>query len=814
MYSTRKRRWITAVIVIIALALPALTSAAVGDLYLASVSSGGTKGNGSSHMIDLSADGRYLVFKSSATNLITGDSEGYVDIFHHDTQTGITTRVSLTDDGDGTAANDDCDNPAVSGDGRYVAFDSYADNLEDDDIWSRSDVFRHDTVTGETILVSRNTAENLGSASSFEPDISNDGRYVVFESYANNMDPGDTDLDYDIFLRDTQTTTTTIISINSDGTTYGNDNSINPVISADGRYVAFESDASTLVTGDTLGHKDIFRHDTQTGTTIRVSVKSDGTEANGSSYVADISADGRYIAFNSLASNLVNGDTNGVLDVFMHDTITGITIRISTTSTGTEVSNSSTSPAISADGTYVTFHSSSDNLVAGDSNNATDCFVKNTQTGAISLISKAEDGTPVGTGTSAVDSEISDDGVFVGFRTNATTLYPGDTDGYYDLYRVNFLAPEIDLKGNGISIPNNDGAPSIDDDTDFGDVSVVSGTVSHTFTIENTGSANLTLTGIPKVNITGNHAADFSISALPATIITPGGSTTFEITFNPSASGLRSAAINIDNDDSDENPYNFKIQGTGTVPAIDDTIGMYSRSQKTWYLKDANDDGWGDITTVRFGSTDSSWIPVAGDWNGNGTDTIAMYSRTQKTWYLKGSNTDGWGGITTVRFGSTDSSWIPVAGDWNGNGTDTIAMYSRTQKTWYLKGANNDGWGNVTTVRFGSTDSSWIPVAGDWNGNGTDTIAMYSRSQKTWYLKGANNDGWGNITTVRFGSTDSSWIPVAGDWNANGTDTIGMYSRTQKTWYLKDANDDGWGNVTTVRFGSTDASWVPVAGKW
>ena len=253
----------------------------------------------------------------------------------------------------------------------------------------------------------------------------------------------------------------------------------------------------------------------------------------------------------------------------------------------------------------------------------------------------------------------------------------------------------------------------------------------------------------------------------------------------------------------------FELEITG------DTIGMYSRGQKTWYLKDANTDGWGDVTTVRFGSTDSSWVPMEGDWNGNGTDTIGMYSRTQKTWYLKGDNIDGWGNVTTVRFGSTDSSWLPVVGDWDGDGTDTIGMYSRTQKTWYLKDSNTDGWGDVTTVRFGSTDSSWIPVVGDWNNCGPDKIGLYSRTQKTWYLKGENIDGWVNYLTYRFGSTDSSWIPVVGDWDGDGTeDKIGMYSRTQKTWYLKDTNTDGWGDVTTVRFGSTDTSWVPVTGKW
>ena len=243
-------------------------------------------------------------------------------------------------------------------------------------------------------------------------------------------------------------------------------------------------------------------------------------------------------------------------------------------------------------------------------------------------------------------------------------------------------------------------------------------------------------------------------------------------------------------------------------------IGMFSPAQKSWYLKDANSDGWKNVTTVSFGSVDTSWKPVVGDWNGDGTDTIGLYSPPQKTWYLKDANNDGWGNVTTVRFGSTDTSWVPVVGDWNGNGTDTIGMYRPDQKTWYLKDANTDGWGNVTTVRFGSVDTSWVPVVGDWNGNGTDTIGMYSPPQKTWYLKIANNDGWGNVTTIRFGSTDTSWLPVHGDWDGNYSDTVAMYRPDQKTWYLKDANNDGWGDVKTIRFGSTDTSWIPVTGKW
>jgi hypothetical protein len=261
------------------------------------------------------------------------------------------------------------------------------------------------------------------------------------------------------------------------------------------------------------------------------------------------------------------------------------------------------------------------------------------------------------------------------------------------------------------------------------------------------------------------------------------------------------------NGDVDMGAYEYFLDVT-------DHIGFYKPGDKSWYLKEANDNGWVNITTIRFGSTDTSWVPVVGDWNSNDQQNIGLYSPAQKTWYINYLNVDGWGAVNTYRFGSTDPSWIPVVGDWSGIDLDRMGMYSRTQKTWYLKDSNNDGWSNVTTVRFGSVDSSWLPVVGDWNGDGTDTIGMYSRTQKTWYLKEANTDGWSNVVTVRFGSTDPTWVPVVGDWDGDGIDTIGMYSRTQKTWYLKEANTDGWSNVVTVRFGSTDSSWVPVKGRW
>ena len=167
------------------------------------------------------------------------------------------------------------------------------------------------------------------------PSISADGRYVVFESAADNLVPGDTNDHSDVFVHDRQTGETSRVSVASDGTE-GNGQSDEPSISADGRYVAFASEASNLVPGDTNHNYDILLHDRQTGETVRVSVASDGTEGNGHSIEPSISSDGQYVAFTSWASNLVPGDTNDAWDVFVHDRETGETVRVSLASEGSQ----------------------------------------------------------------------------------------------------------------------------------------------------------------------------------------------------------------------------------------------------------------------------------------------------------------------------------------------------------------------------------------------------------------------------------------------------------------------------------------------
>ena len=213
-----------------------------------------------------------------------------------------------------------------------------------------------------------------GNDDSWSSALSADGRYVAFQSAAGNLVAGDTNGTWDIFVRDRTTGATTRVSVASDGT-QGNSASSAPVLSADGRTVAFYSSASNLVVGDT-GWADVFVRDLTTGVTRRVSVASDGSQANSDSVIPALSADGRYVAFVSLASNLVAGDTNGQSDVFVRDLAMGQTVRVSFASDGAQANGWSRSPTISADGRYVAFTSTASNLVPGDTNTVEDVFVR------------------------------------------------------------------------------------------------------------------------------------------------------------------------------------------------------------------------------------------------------------------------------------------------------------------------------------------------------------------------------------------------------------------------------------------------------
>src|SRR5437016_457905 len=316
-----------------------------------SVTSGGTEGNGASLGSALSADGRFVAFDSAATDLVAGDTNGVSDVFVHDRQTGTTERVSVASDG---AQGNDSSGlvtfafpPALSADGRFVAFVSAAANLVASDTNGATDVFVHDRQTGTTERVSVASDGTESNAANVGSSLSADGRFVAFHSAATNLVAGDTNGATDVFVHDRQTGTTERVSVASGGS-QGNGSNAGPVLSADGRFVAFHGTASNLVGGDTNGTTDVFVHDRQTGTTERMSVASGGTQGNGPSSGAALSADGSLVAFHGTATNLVAGDANGAYDVFVHDRAVSTTTTSTTQPATTSTSSTTTTVSVTS----------------------------------------------------------------------------------------------------------------------------------------------------------------------------------------------------------------------------------------------------------------------------------------------------------------------------------------------------------------------------------------------------------------------------------------------------------------------------------
>lgn len=394
-----------------------------------SLDSAGLQASAGSGAPSISADGRYVAFQSYADDLVIGDTNSVADIFVRDRVTGLTTRVSL--DSSGVQANDDSLNPFITPDGRWVAFESLSSNLVPGDTNGVQDVFVHDRQSGQTNRASISSGGVEGTGLSAKPSLSADGLFVVFSSVADNLVPNDTNRLGDAFLRDLVTGQTRRVSVTSSGM-QGNSYSENPAISSDGRFVAFSSFADNLVNGDNNRTTDVFLHDLLTRQTSRVSVSSTGAEAQHWSAFPVITPDGRHVAFESEAHNLVAGDLNAVTDCFVHDRLTGTTIRVSVDSSGAESNAKSLLPSLSADGTFVAFQSSADNLDPSDTNGERDVFVHDLQSGITTRVSVSTAGAQ-GSGTSSAPA-FSADGQFVAFESLADELVPGDTNGKKDVF--------------------------------------------------------------------------------------------------------------------------------------------------------------------------------------------------------------------------------------------------------------------------------------------------------------------------------------------------------------------------------------------
>ena len=419
-----------------------------------------------------------------------------------------------------------------------------------------------------------------------------------------------------------------------------------------------------------------------------------------------------------------------------------------------------------------------------------------------------------------------------------------------------FEAPEMDVSGLGVEIADGDVSPDLLDDTDFG--TVTAGTPNaNTFTITNTGDANLNLTSI----ILSGHTDDFTLTGHAISpVAINGGTTTFEVTFDPTADGLREATVSIVNDDSDENPYTFDIQGNGVMDAIPPTVvsivrngisptSLQSVSYTVVFSETVNSVDAADFTITASGPYGASVTNVIGFDNiyvvtidtgvGNGTvrldvlaasasivDTasnalVADFTSGEEYYVVKSVSTladfDGDGKDDIAVFRPSDGSWriqgqgvyfygeegdIPVPADYNGDGKDDIAVFRPSNGTWYVRGQGSYNYGEVGD----------IPVPGDYNGDGTDDIAIFRASNHTWYVYGQGTYFYGN----------EGDIPVPADYDGNGTTDVAVFRGSNHTWYVYGQGTTVYGDTGDIPVpadyngdGKADvAIWRPSTGNW
>ena len=381
---------------------------------------------GNSTAPSISNDGQVVAFSSNAGKLV-GDNEIIQHIYVNNLSTHEISRASIGNDGQN--ANSISYSPKVSGNGKQVVFYSLADNLVTDDNNGESDVFIRDLETGSTKLVSTSASGVQANGRSTEGVVSENGRYVAFSSLATNLVSTPTVGKSNVYVKDMQTGVIQIVSVNNHGQA-GDAESFEPAISASGRYIAFSSLANNLDSSSANNQYDIFVHDRELNKTTRVSINNSGQISNNHSGQVSISDDGQVIAFASLANNLVSVDDNLLIDVFVKDLVNNSIIKISPPSG--ESNGPNFSPKVSGNGRFVSFYSSATNLIIDDTNNKDDLYLFDRYFDSIELVSLSASGEQIDNNIDRV-SALNFNGRVAAFST-ASAIYPADSNKQMDIF--------------------------------------------------------------------------------------------------------------------------------------------------------------------------------------------------------------------------------------------------------------------------------------------------------------------------------------------------------------------------------------------
>ena len=799
--------------------------AAAGDITRLSVSSSEAEANSYSRDADISANGRFVVFWSGANNLVAGDTNDWEDLFLRDRETGETTRISVSSDGE--QANQGSYYPAISGDGRFVAFMSDATNLVSGDTNGVADIFLRDWQAGTTERVSVSSmGTQANNASDSYVSISEDGRFIAFSSDATNLVSGDTNGIADVFVHDRQTEMTERISVNSDEV-QANAGSFNPAMSSDGRFVAFSSAATNLVSADANTRTDVFVRDRLLGLTTRVTVNSSGVEADrGGNYPA-ISGDGRYVTFVSLATNLMDEEPYGYEHIFVHDRQTGMTTLVSQ-SEGWQLVGTSQAPDISADGRYITF----DFEDRGDGIAFWAIYLHDQLTGATTQISGAGGGED----DSSFGSAISADGSFVTFSSFNSDLVPNDTNGWNDIFLRELAVipptastyPSIgDYDGWVIeSGENNETGNRIDAQASTFFLGDANNDQQYRSILHfATGSLpnNAILTGvtlkIKRQGVVGTNpftthgdvlvdirkpyfgtavelqAADFQASADGSAVGTieqmPGAlwyTTTLDETAFPfiNRTGTTQFRLRFALDDNDDNDQDYMKFYSGNAAAADQPVLTIE------YLLPAAD--FPSVVEISRADPDPT---TASSVRFTAAFSEAVTGVDATDFVLVSSS--GISGASVSNVSGSGDTYTVTVGTGTGNGTIRLDLVDDDS---IRDESNNELTGLGTSD--GSYDQGEVYTV--VKNIERDTTGVFRPSNGIIFLKNSHSTGFADIG-LNYGIPGD--YPVVGDWDGDGDTTIGVYRG--KTFYLRNENTIGF---ATIVFDFGQVGDQPVAGDW
>jgi hypothetical protein len=761
------------------------------------------KGGGSSRT-SISSDGRYVAFISGASNLVAGDTNGRTDIFVRDRDADAnevfdevnekgavsTQRVSVTSGG--AEANSPSLNPSISDDGRYVTFTTLAPLVPEDtngasDVYVRDRDTDDDKVLDEAGAVStkRMSVDSSGNQANGQSmgstSISANGRFVAFSSDASNLLPNGQDSpNEDVFVRDRDTDDDKVLdeagAVSTQRVSWaqfqswsGNGESFGPSISDDGRFVAFTSNSSNLVGGDTNNAYDTFVRDRQTGAIQRANVDSSEIQAKGGCddfycpdrSVVSISSDGRFVTFSSSASNLAANDTNGLDDVFVRDLQQGTTQRVSVSGGGTGANALSRSPSISPDGRFVAFISTSSNLEGGDTNGVYDVFVHNRQMGTTQRVSVSGSGSQVNGGSDS--PSISANGLYVAFSSSASNLVANDTNNTSDIFVHEQGAPA--QQSSDSLAPTTNVSAGID------------GEASYTSGMQTNQDVEVTLRA--KDNEVGSEAKKLTSSATDAQPITS------DSMLEPTSAWLGFAGpVKIPAGDSPRSVTSADFNGDGKA---DLATSNYASDNVSVLLRDG-DGTFQAAQNLMVGDGPSS--VTSADIDGDGKVDLTVANQISQNLSVLLGNGDG-----TFQAAKDSPATVSLSGSYGTSSSVTSADF------------NGDGKADIATSNYASDNVSVLLS----DGNGTFQAAKrFPAGYGPHSVKSAdfNGDSKADLTVANQHSDNVSVLLGNGDGTFQAAQNF-VAADSLRSVTSADFNEDGKADLAVAHSSSFSYFWRP-----